>query len=322
MFTAIRRPLPRAGIAILFVVATWVSPPIPAVAQSCDYSECIAKASFSQHVTMLAINSLIGGMSAGVVRLAKGDPISDAFVGSFFRGALGGGLTYAGKGVASQTFSGAGLLGRQIAAVGVSTTANAVDRIGFFDRVVLPLGPLPGRLVISRQDSRLSVHPQADLISTAAVIYGLADPGYSLDWGESLSGGVAVFRQRSPLPDDATLQDIYAARAEAKARARTLGTSLAGATTAGGATFVSYLAPDERVLAHERVHTIQFDFLVGAVGDQVDTWAMDRVPGVDRWLKVNLVPAFFGGINQIMLVHMNYEYMPWEREAALLSGYR
>ena len=265
MFTAKRRPRPHAGIAILFVLATWMSPPIPAVAQSCDYSECVATASFSQHVTMLAINSLLGGVSAGVVRLAKGDPISNAFVDGFFRGAFGGGLTYAGKGVASRTFSGAGLLGRQIAALGVSTTANAADGIEFFDRVVFPLGPLP---------------------------------------------------------DDATLQDIYAARADAKARARAMGTSVAGATTAGGATFVSYLAPDERVLAHERVHTIQFDFLVGAVGDQIDTWAMERVPGVDRWLKINLVPALFGGINQVIFTQMNYNSLPWEREAALLSGYR
>ena len=85
---------------------------------------------------------------------------------------------------------------------------------------------------------------------------------------------------------------------------------------------MSYLAPDERVLAHERVHTIQFDFLVGAVGDQVDTWAMNRVPGVDRWLKINLVPALFGGINQMFFTQLNYNILPWEREAALLSGYR
>ena len=164
---------------------------------------------------MLAINSILGGVSAGVVRIVKGDPFSDAFSDGFFRGALGGGITYAGKVVASRSFSGAGLLGRQVAAVGVSTTANAADDIGFFDRVVLPLGPLPGRLVVRRHDSRLSLHPQADLISTVAVIYGLMAPNYSPDWGESLSGGSAVFRQRSRLPDDATLEDVYAARARA-----------------------------------------------------------------------------------------------------------
>lgn len=308
--------------AILIALAMWVSLPAPAEAQSCDYSECVATASFSQHVTMFAINSLIGGVSAGVVRLVKGDPVADAFSGGFLRGALGGGITYAGKGVASRSFSGAGLLGRQIAAVGVSTTANAVEGIGLFDRVVLPLGPLPGRLVLSRHDSKLSAHPQADLISSVAVIYGLASPNYNPDWGASLSGGIAIFRQRSLLPDDATIQDVYAARARAKALARTQGTSVAGATTAGGATFVSYLAPDDRVISHERVHAIQFDFLVGAVGDKFDSWAMAKVPSVDRWLKINLVPALFGGMNQAIFMHLNPETLPWEREAALLTGYR
>ncbi len=311
-----------AYVVVSIVLATQVSQPSPATAQSCDYSECVATASFSEHVTMLAINSLIGGVAAGVVRMTRGEPIADAFYDGFLRGALGGGLTYAGKGVASQAFSGAGLLGRQIAALGVSTTANAADGVGFFDRVVLSLGPLPGRLVISRRESGLAVYPQADLISTAAVIYGFVAPDYSPDWGASLSGGIAVFRQRSSLPDNATLQDVYAARARAKAIARARGTTVAGATTAGGATFVSYLAPDERVIAHERVHAVQFDFLVGAVGDQVDTWAMTKLPGVDRWLKINLMPAFFGGIHQVILLSLNHAHLPWEREAALLTGYR
>ena len=97
---------------------------------------------------------------------------------------------------------------------------------------------------------------------------------------------------------------------------------MAGATTAGGATFVSYLAPDDRVIAHERVHTIQFDFLVGAVGDQIDSWAMSSLPGVDRWLKINLVPALLGGINQTIIMSLNHDNLPWEREPALLTGYR
>jgi hypothetical protein len=111
-------------------------------------------------------------------------------------------------------------LGRQIVAVGVSTTANAADGIGMFDRFVLSLGPLPGRLVVNRRDTRLSVRPLADLISTVAVVYGFVDPDYSPDWGASFSGGIAVFRQPSLLPDDATPMDIYDARARAKALAR------------------------------------------------------------------------------------------------------
>jgi hypothetical protein len=43
---------------------------------------------------------------------------------------------------------------------------------------------------------------------------------------------------------------------------------------------------------------------------------------VDRWLKINLVPALFGGINQMFFTRLNYNSLPWESEAALLSGYR
>jgi hypothetical protein len=67
---------------------------------------------------------------------------------------------------------------------------------------------------------------------------------------------------------------------------------------------------------------LQFDVLVGAVGDRVDTQAMSRLPGVDRWLKINLVPALFGVCNQIFFMHWDHENLPWEREAALLTGYR
>ena len=294
----------------------------PARAQDCFYSECVPKATFSEHVAMVGINSLLGGISAGVLRLARGDHISDAFLDGFLRGAAGGAVSYGGKGVAAQEFWGAGLLGRQVAALGISTIANAGDGVPPFSRLVLSLGPLPGRLVISRGESGLSLQPKADLISTIAVLYGIASPEYDTDWNASLSGGIAVFREDSPLPDDATLEDIWRARARAKSIARATGGSIAGATTVGGAVFVSYLAPDARVIAHERVHTIQFDFLLGAGGDQIDTWVMRMAPGVDRWLKINLVPALFGAVNQTFFIQMDYDDLPWEREASLLSGYR
>ena len=76
------------------------------------------------------------------------------------------------------------------------------------------------------------------------------------------------------------------------------------------------------MLFRSRVHVLQFDFLVGAVGDPVDSWVMGNLSGVDRWLKINLVPSLFGAINQTIFLNTDHDDLPWEREAALLSGYR
>lgn len=217
-------------------------------------------------------------------------------------------MSYVGKRVAASGFDGAGFLGREISAVGASLTANAGDGIGSFNRILLPLGPVPIRLALIRGNSGLSVRPLVDLASSAAFVYGIAAGRYGFDWESSMSSGAAVFRERSP----------YIGLAPPGISGSE---GMVGATTIGGTIFTSYLAPEEHILAHERVHTLQFDYLVTTVGDRADTWAMERFPTVDNWLKINLVPTAFGGFNQVLKGIADNNSLPWEREANLLSGH-
>ena len=217
-------------------------------------------------------------------------------------------------------FDGAGVLGREIGALGASTTANAASGIGTFDRLILPLGPLPGRVVITKNCSRYSARPVVDLLSAAAFFYGLTARKYSFDWDASFSGGVALFRERNPFLDENGVLDVE--RVPGIEGSFQGSQYRAGATSVGGAAFVSYLAPEDEVLAHERVHTLQFDFITTTLSDPADTWIMERAPSVDRWLKLNLVPIVFGALNQTLEPLANHDNFPWEREAILLSGRR
>ena len=60
-------------------------------------------------VGFVGINAVLGGVTAGVTSLIRGNSFSDAFTA----GALGGTMSYAGKRVAASRFYGAGLIGRQ-----------------------------------------------------------------------------------------------------------------------------------------------------------------------------------------------------------------
>lgn len=313
----------RAALVRTVMISTLtisVALPNSTSAQPCTDCADTFSATTAEHWTIFSINALIGGVTAGLSRLVRGDPVKQALSDGFLRGAMGGGLAYAGKRVAASHRDGAGWIGREIAAFGASTTVNAANGIGTFDRLIFPLGPLPARIVVTRHKSRFSVQPVFDLLSSAAVIYGLAASNYSLDWGASLSGGVAVFREHDPLLDANGVLDVE--RASGDDWPNQQDGYRAGATSVGGAAFVSYLAPEENVLAHERVHTIQFDFFTATLSDPADTWLMVRVPAVDRWLKLNLVPLAFGAINHTLEPLANHDSFPWEREAILLSGRR
>jgi len=306
--------------ATILTLAISVALPNSTSAQSCAACADNNYATTAEHWALFSINALIGGVTAGLARLVHGDPLKQAFSDGLLRDAVGGGLCYAGKRVASSHFDGAGLLGREIAAFGASTTVNASSGIGTFDRMMFQLGPLPARIVITRHDARYSVRPLVDLVSATGVIYGLAASRYSLDWGASLSGGVAVFRESDPRLDANGVLDVAGA-SEDEPLNQPYGYR-AGATTVGGAVFVSYLAPEAEVLAHERVHTIQFDFLTAIISDPADTWMMARAPSVDRLLKLNLVPIAFGAMNHTLESLAFHDSFPWEREAILLSGRR
>ena len=72
-------------------------------------------------VTFLGLNALTSGLSAGLLQVVRGESFTDGFA----RGALGGSVHYAGMRISAQRFDGAGLLGRQVSAAGISMVRNA-----------------------------------------------------------------------------------------------------------------------------------------------------------------------------------------------------
>lgn len=223
-----------AALAALLLLAPAASAPAGAQALP-NHSD-----SWASHragdAAFMAINALVGGVTAGLWQALSDGSFADGFAG----GALGGGVAYVGKRLAAETFAGAGFLGRDVAAVGSSIVRNAAEARPLLDSLALPVGPLrlhlsPGRLSPPRVEVDL-----AELYWTG---YGLAEDRLTLQVEESVSSGMPVFRADRPLlgPDGQTA--LGAAPA---------GVVFVGPLSGGAA---------DRTLAHERAHALQLDFV-------------------------------------------------------------
>lgn len=247
-----------AGVVALLLVLVQAAA-TPAAAQGTHHGGHVG-ASGSDDVTLLGVNALIGGVTAGLWQELSGGSFEDGFVG----GALGGSVQYAGKRLAAESFFGAGFLGRQVAATGASIVRNVSDARAPLDSLLLAVGPL--RLYVSPEEL-FRPRLEADLHELFWTTHGLADGQYSLDLGASLSSGAAVFWSD---------RQIYDARDR----------RLRGATV-GGAIFLGPLDAETArgTLAHERAHVLQLDFLYHAWFRPLEDRLAKRLPGrglVDR----------------------------------------
>lgn len=232
--TASRR---RASVPLAALVAALaLSVASPAPAQTLHDHEERWASDAAGEAAFLGINALVGGLTAGVWQELSGGAFEKGFAG----GALGGGVAYAGKRVAAESFAGAGFLGRDLAAVGGSVVRNAADGRPLLDSLALPVGPL--RLHLSPRDPG-GARLEADLPELYWGVYGLVDHRLALDVDESLSSGIFVFDADRPLVD--------------RDGERVLGTAT------GGAAFLSPQTETEkaRSLPHERAHVLQLDFV-------------------------------------------------------------
>ena len=200
-------------------------------------------AGWKEDVVFAASNALMSGLVTGLFRV-----FSDGSFGEGFRtGAAGGVVAYAGKRLAAQRFAAAGLVGRQVASVGGSIAANARDGRGTFDRLIVPLGL--GRLYWDRVESRVTVRP--DVVTVYYTVLGVASSRVDLDWSRTLSAGTPVFVTR---PGATGLDDNAAGRAF------------------GGVVLVDVNAdvPIENIMAHERVHVLQYDQQLALWGEPAE----------------------------------------------------
>jgi len=256
---------------------------------------------WGEELAVIGGNVLIGALSAGIWQELRGGSFQDGFT----RGALGGAVGYAGKRLMSARFAGAGLLGREVAAVGHSMIRNAAERRPTFSRVALPLLFLPARVQLG--DWGRDAPVRLDALALWYFAYGLAESKLALDWGRSLSWGAAVF-----------VSDGY--DFETAGRVTSAGTTV-GTILVNG----DLLATDTTgwIAAHERVHVAQGDLAILAWGDPVDDWLESRV-GPLGWVGRYVAPNALAGALYIPFAWLQSEldhgHLPWELEAMALTG--
>jgi hypothetical protein len=248
-------------------------------------------------LAVLGGNAFLGGLSAGVLHKLRGGDFSDAFM----RGLAGGAVAYGGKRIAVQRFGGAGLVGRQVAAVGASMVRNAGEGLGPVERVSLPVGPV--WLEVGGQ--RPWVSARVDVMSAGWLISGILNPDLRFDAGMSISSGAHVF-----VADNRVIagQDSDHAHGITEPGFMALGNVPA---------FGRHVAGE--VFRHERVHVLQMDQLFLTVTGPAERRALEAVPGLRRlapYIELNLSGALLGVLGGAM---DDYVRRPWETEALFMS---
>jgi hypothetical protein len=244
-------------------------------------------------------NVLLGALTGGISQKLRGRSFEDGFT----RGALGGLIMYGGKRITAKRFDGAGVLGREFAAVGESVIRNAGDAQPMFGRLILPFGPLrfyvtPRKLSASRI--------RVDVISLGWTIYGIAEPKLFFDAGQSLSAGGAVFRTHNRY---------------LRLKGDTIdagGVAIAGNVLVGDIPSFGRAAL-LRDLAHERVHTVQADAIFATMIDPLQAKLLPRVPlgaTIDRYIDLNFSTDIIGVLSRFIPRH---DARPWELEAEYLA---
>ncbi|MGH7477263.1 MAG: hypothetical protein ACRELD_13400, partial [Longimicrobiales bacterium] len=183
---------------------------------------------------------------------------------------------------------------------------NASEGRGALEQLVLPLGF--ARLYLRTGPAASGparAHVALDLPSLLATAYFAFRRDAELDLIASLSAGTPVFATRVRWADG------YWA-----------GDQVAGVIWLRG-------NPDDptpdaergAVLAHERVHVLQYDFSFLLWSDPAERWLAERVAGgawIERRLDLGLHLAPWALANRLL----PYELRPWEQEAYFLSRVR
>lgn len=127
----------RRTLRILFAsLALCTVVPRPAAAQGVSvYEETWEAPSWVGDVSFLGANVILAGITAGMRQALS----SGSFEEGFAKGALGGAIAYGGRRLAVRDFAGAGFLGRQLSAVGISITGNAGEGVPALSRLTLPV---------------------------------------------------------------------------------------------------------------------------------------------------------------------------------------
>lgn len=245
-------------------------------------------------VAHLAVNGALGGFSAAMYALARGkNPWRAALMG------FGGGVTLgAGKQVAGRRFDGAGLVGRQLAALGTSVVRSASEDTMV---VMVPIGPMTLEVRPSAVDR---VRPRVNLVGTATLLYYVVRSDTRIDVRATFSAGAPVFR--FPTETVSTRDGIIFGRMD-------FGTIVLGAPP-------PIVDLQRRMtLPHESIHVVQYDFLEQALSLPPERAILRKIgigEGFLRHVDLGAISVMLAGVLQM---HMDYEDRPWEREAVILT---
>jgi hypothetical protein len=245
--------------------------------------------------TALSANAVLGGVTAGVIQELRGGSFKDGFA----RGALGGSVVYAGKFVSAKHFFGAGLLGREVGSVGASMVRNAADRVGTFDRLMLPAGF--ARVYWNRAGHKVNV--RLDVYAMGYAAFGFMEDELDFNARDSFSSGTLVFRTRNKVIDLGGSRELHAA-----------------GVTENGIVFRSYVPGWgeeflQRALAHERVHVVQMDQLYVTLNDYANDWAFSKLGGprfLGNHIELNATTELLKLLAKVIPKHAD---RPWEIEA-------
>ena len=211
---------------------------------------------------LLSIHAVVGGASAAVVALLRGEDVTDAMA----LGALGGGLSFAGKRIATSDFTASGFVGRQVAALGHNVVVNAGRGAPAFAELWFPIGPLQLRVPSWQRGGRAGWDARLDLVSTGGILWAATVPELELDWSSTLEQGTPVFfAPRHRIAYD--------------------GIPYGGVAPPGLILLSGDVGRDPGgTLGHEMVHVIQHDFMAMAWSYPLEQWLRERLaPGQD-WL--------------------------------------
>ncbi len=248
--------------------------------------------------SLLAVNAAVGGVVAATVQAVRGERVVPAFLA----GVAGGAVAHAGKRVAASRFDGAGLLGRQVGALGASMVRNGMEGRGLLEEVMLAVGPV--RMYVRPASPGGSFRARVDATALAAAVWAIWEPSFRFDPGESLSSGSLVFRV-----EDRAMRMPWSR------------TELCGAELSS-TILMSRLFPaadDARVFAHERVHVLQSDFVEHVVSDPLVGW-LTRDTGLHvatRHVEVNMGEGLFEVAERLLV--LPYRQRPLEVEADYMS---
>ncbi|MEO7041090.1 MAG: hypothetical protein ABI035_02400 [Gemmatimonadaceae bacterium] len=251
-----------------------------------------AQVSTNTRTEDIGINAAIGAVTATVWSIARGR----GFKRAVLQGLIGGATIGVARQVAASPFSGSGLVGRELSAVGISALTTAGS-----DHTTLsfPIGPVELQLTDGR-----SFDWRVNATYAVAAVRNSVSRTTHIDATLSLYSGTFVFRDNR--------ETLHTSNGEAR------GSEFFGGIKIAKSAFANSQGTPN-VLYHENVHVLQDDYLAFAIANPIEKLILDQTSigrRITRHIDVGLLSL---GLNGLANSLVPYASRPWEREAYALT---